>query len=466
MAVSERALPPLTWLQRLGRSDDGESWRVRAEDGAVLVAKRIATAEDARRARIARALRATRSLPADHVVPVRDVVRVNGSLWILRGYDLGVSWARLSRVASPALSQVLALARALLAAVDDLHRAGVVHGALSGENVFVERDGRVRIADAGIRTPAGAGRRGQAADVAAAAGLVDELWRHTRRDAAPALAALLSEGRLAAAGDASNALALIDAAMGSAGPAPGEADAGVSALVARLLPREAGSEGAGDTSAERFAAARPGEANARAALAASLAASRWRQARTRLVWIALAACAAAAAAFIAAHELVHHAAPRATATTTARSTPRAAQAQPPRPVHTPAPRAAPSAAPVLQVLEPPAPAASGIVAAASVQTPSGPCTPGGSCAISSRIDLVSHPATTVTWEVVAVDGCSGATSALLTASVEAAPAYGYVFDAETVTLPQARFLSLYAVTLAPVRVASPPLRSAAPGATC
>jgi hypothetical protein len=72
----------------------------------------------------------------------------------------------------------------------------------------------------------------------------------------------------------------------------------------------------------------------------------------------------------------------------------------------------------------------------------------------SRIDLAPHQQGTVTWQVVAIERCSGAESVLASASGVDAVNDQYMWQDVTATLPRGDPVALYVVSLSPVRVAS------------
>jgi hypothetical protein len=120
---------------------------------------------------------------------------------------------------------------------------------------------------------------------------------------------------------------------------------------------------------------------------------------------------------------------------------------------------------VAAALQPPAPAAASFISGASVSA-AGACAPGAQCTLISRVDLGAHDGEAVTWQVVAVDACTGRVSPLYSASIELSPDYLYVYDQRAVTLPAGHPLELYTVSSRPVRVASPPLQVSTPGLSC
>ena len=127
--------------------------------------------------------------------------------------------------------------------------------------------------------------------------------------------------------------------------------------------------------------------------------------------------------------------------------------------HAPAP-SVPGAA----VLEPAAPASAGIVRQVQL-SPVGTCDSGGGCSLQTTLDLqLPHDGTAITWEIVAVDRCTGAQSVLRSSTSTPDPSWQVVWATDQYSLPSTHPLLLYMVTVSPVRVASPPVAVGAPTA--
>jgi hypothetical protein len=166
--------------------------------------------------------------------------------------------------------------------------------------------------------------------------------------------------------------------------------------------------------------------------------------------------AAAAAAAIATGLVIGHAVaptwpPAGQATPPERGGGSRAQpsAQPPRQPAAPAPASA--------TLQPAAPASAGFVRQVQLQ-PLGSCQTGGRCMFRSEIDLQSpHGGTAVTWDVVAVDRCTGAQSVLSSSSSAISPSWNQVWSSDQYSVPTAHPMLLYTVAVSPWRVASSPV---------
>lgn len=445
------------------RGRRGEVWLVRTPDGAPLLAKQISGASPAQRARLRALLRCTGTLPHP-LVPFVGSVIVDGELWLLRAHEAGVALTRVAALSSMGQHQVAAIAAGCLRALGPLHAAGLGHGGIASSNVFIECDGSVRLVDAGVE-PALTGRsRGAdgASDIPAVAALVCSIWPEPRRRRAAALRELLETGRLAGAASAEAALGMLTGAFPDAGgfTAP---DATLAALAQRLVLPPAPPLDLPVASAE----ARPiGDdpvqvEDATRALAGALAGSRRRRLRRRLA----AGAGIAAVAVVSTMTAVLMTSHRAPATAHVAGVSRQAPAAPPvTPGLTPQPSPQPSSPPLTGVLQPAAPPSAGFISQAQL-LPLAQCQPGAQCTVKAVVDLqLPHGSTGITWEVVAVDRCTGLQSVLATSSMTADPLWVTVWATHQITLPSADPALLYTVTTAPWRVASPPVAAGAAGA--
>jgi serine/threonine protein kinase len=449
----------LEWLYRL-RLNGGVTWVARDANGATLIVKRVDVPSEEACGRVLRALRAAQRIDNPAITRVLGLRAEGKRIWISREYDDGVPFARLLAITSPAPSQVVAIGEGLFAALEVLHGAGLAHGAVNGGNVLLGRDGRLRLADAGI-APALAGqtrRQAQQDDVAAGAGLVRALLKPGRSGSVPAVTELIRSPALGEAATAGEALGLLRAARGTQPSAEAER-ASLASLVSRLDSRNAGppehpaataTVGDGQRSVD----------GARAALAAALKRHDSIRRRRRLLVAALVLALVAAAAATAVLLVVRRPAATRPAAPAARQT----RAAPARAASTPRSQPPPQATAGAH-LSPPAPAAAGFIASAAVST-AAPCSLGRSCTLLSRLNLSAHDGEAVSWQVVAVDACTGARTTLYGSSIQLSPSYLYVYDQRSVTLPAGHPLQLYTLSVTPVRVASPPLLVPANAVSC
>jgi len=132
--------------QQLGRSvwlahADGEQVTARAATAAVFddqtFSRDTATEETARYV----------ALSSPHLVPVLGVADRHDSTWLVSAYVEGVSLARLMCAATLTPVQAAYLAEGVLRGLAQLHRNGVAHGRLTSANVQVGTDGVPRLTD-------------------------------------------------------------------------------------------------------------------------------------------------------------------------------------------------------------------------------------------------------------------------------------------------------------------------------
>ena len=119
--------------------------------------------------------------------------------------------------------------------------------------------------------------------------------------------------------------------------------------------------------------------------------------------------------------------------------------------------AVPAPQPTSATLHPAAPASAGFVRQVEL-VPLGDCATGGRCTLRSVLHLQGpHAAAALTWDVVAVDRCSGAQSVLSSSSSTLDPSWNQVWAADQYSVPSTHPTLLYAVAESPYRAASAPL---------
>lgn len=145
-------------LDLLGAGEMGVVWRAADELlGRTVAVKRIGPAgrgpaevERARR-RILREGRIAAMVDHPRLLGVLDLVTDAGEPWLVLEHVDARSWASLWQQHGPAAPGAAARIGAQVAeALAALHRAGVVHGDVTPENVLVTRDGEVRLAEFGV----------------------------------------------------------------------------------------------------------------------------------------------------------------------------------------------------------------------------------------------------------------------------------------------------------------------------
>ncbi|HEX6539780.1 MAG TPA: hypothetical protein VF155_11435 [Candidatus Dormibacteraeota bacterium] len=118
--------------------------------------------------------------------------------------------------------------------------------------------------------------------------------------------------------------------------------------------------------------------------------------------------------------------------------------------------AAPSPAPGTAVLQPAAPASAGFVRQVQL-LPAGACQPGGGCSLETMFNLQAPHDGGITWNVVAVDRCTGAQTVLSSSTSTPNPSWQVVWRTDRYSLPSTDPMLLYLVTVSPWRVASSPV---------
>lgn len=241
----------------LGPDPDGPVLQGHDDDGGVVALRRVP--DDVREVVQSQVGRLA-ALRDPHVVPVRELVEERGGTWLVTDWVDGATLTEV--VASGAtlvVGQRLGVVRGLLAGLAAAHEQGVVHGRISPSCVLLGGDGRTRVTDFALGSPARAyvapealarprAERTTAADVYAAAALavhlltgrtVEEQSRELLAlDAAlrPPLARALARGP---ADRQRDARALLLELEGAATEAYGEGwwtEAGVGALVGPAIP--------------------------------------------------------------------------------------------------------------------------------------------------------------------------------------------------------------------------------------
>lgn len=152
----------------LGRGGSGDVWQaVDLQLGRTVALKRLIADDDTARRRLLREARALAAVRHENVVGVHDVIDgTNGGT--NAGVDGSAAWLVLEHVDGRPLrallderllevSEVLALGRALVRALQVAHQAGVVHGDLKPDNVLlrggVVDDASVVVVDFGLAAP-------------------------------------------------------------------------------------------------------------------------------------------------------------------------------------------------------------------------------------------------------------------------------------------------------------------------
>jgi len=140
--------------QLLGRGGQGEVWR--AEDlklrvEVALKALHASSVDPHALDRIRREVTAARDVVSPNVCRIYDLVEVEGEELVSMEYVDGETLAEVIRRRAPlALDEATRIAAQLLAGLEAVHAAGIVHRDVKPENVMLTRAGRVVLMDLGL----------------------------------------------------------------------------------------------------------------------------------------------------------------------------------------------------------------------------------------------------------------------------------------------------------------------------
>ncbi|MEL6343964.1 MAG: tetratricopeptide repeat protein [Myxococcota bacterium] len=138
----------------LGQGGMAEVWAATNSILGIQVALKVMLrGNPVQQARLLREGRAQAALDHPNILPVRDVIDVNGSLGLILPLVQGPSLDRVLRNYRPSVDEAVALFRAIAEGVSHAHQRGLIHRDLKPANVLLEeRWGRVipRVADFGL----------------------------------------------------------------------------------------------------------------------------------------------------------------------------------------------------------------------------------------------------------------------------------------------------------------------------
>ncbi|OKK18400.1 hypothetical protein AMK16_19005 [Streptomyces sp. CB00455] len=147
---------PYRLFSRLGAGRTGQVYLARCDRGRTVAVKLIHPALAARpefRTRFRHDVDAARRLDGEWTAPVLDADTEAPTPWLATGYVAGPSLHEVVAGSGPLPPRSLrVLAAGLAYALQDLHRAGLLHGALHPSNVHLTLDGP-RVTDLGITHP-------------------------------------------------------------------------------------------------------------------------------------------------------------------------------------------------------------------------------------------------------------------------------------------------------------------------
>jgi hypothetical protein len=502
----------LVLVEYISRDRQVETWTAQLEprngdalDGKTMVATRVPVGAGPARERLRRRLAALAAVDDPRLLPPLALVPLDEVTWVLSEGQDGVSLRRLAARATLSPPQVVVVGFAILAGLAALHDAGIQHGAVKTDNVWVERSGAVRLG--GATEVPDSTRRSMAArrrDLEMASQLLVGILprarattygRQREQVSTTALRNLLEGTGLAGLGDARTAMAAFELAAGDLGTSA--ACAGAVVGLGTLVPlvrrhRDASTSGPVAPATQPGVAVaapqpmEPGDVSTPAGRQGAATTVELvghgvdRQKATPAPWVTppltvqrpprrlltLAVIGITVAALIAAVLLGIRIAHRGRATT---PNPNHATTLPSARSATALPTAPPPAKPSAAVaLAPPAPPQAGDVSSISVAPAAGSsCTAvaGGSCTVVAHVNLGPHATEQVAWHFVLVDMCTGASATEPGGGVLGLSSYEFVYDTSAVSFPTHHPTRIYAVTSAPAVAASAPL-AAAGAATC
>jgi hypothetical protein len=491
----------LVLLGLLGSTATSRTWLAENAADALHVARRLSGRGEAERASLLSTLSRLAQLRHPRLLSPEPAWVEGTSVWVVRPHDPGVSLRRLAAVARLDPRDVASIGGDVLDGLAAVHAAGAIHGALHPGNILVGLDGRARVVDMGLAASAadsagsdggdepGPGR-GAGDDIeAVAAALRIAMARarapgvtgpgpHRRPERLGGLDTILGGPALAFAGASSASaarIALYDAAGEPDARTRREITAMVSPLRAvrpiatpalvsvpppqreRPHPTRHATQAAATLLGRRAAAptARPWHLP-----------SGWRisSGRRLIAWLApLAAVVlvAGVAVMLSGRHTGAVGTPVPSPAAPVRSEPTAAST----PTSGPA-----SPAPSPPAATPPAPPAAGPIVGLSVNPQGGggcTVTAGGSCEIQVTVNLEPQQGeTTITFDLLLVDECTGASSTLSGGSVMAGSFFDLVWADAPVVFQSGDPMMLYAVTSSPAQAASPGLALTGSTAAC
>lgn len=142
-----------TLEQELGRGATGAVWRATASDGRVVAIKLLDAAlagDEEYRARFVREARVAQAIRDPHLVRILEASSDAGRPFLVLEYVGGGSLAARLAHGPLGLEQTLGVVADVGAALDALHRGGIVHRDVKPSNVMLREDGSAALTDFGL----------------------------------------------------------------------------------------------------------------------------------------------------------------------------------------------------------------------------------------------------------------------------------------------------------------------------
>ena len=139
--------------EQLGRGATGVVWRATAADGSVVAVKLLDPAlagDEEYRARFAREARVAQAIPDAHLVRILEAGADEGRPFLVMEYVGGGSLAARLAHGPLGLERTLSVIADVGAALDALHRGGIVHRDVKPSNVMQREDGSAALTDFGL----------------------------------------------------------------------------------------------------------------------------------------------------------------------------------------------------------------------------------------------------------------------------------------------------------------------------
>jgi serine/threonine protein kinase len=152
--VTERLrIGDYTLQEELGRGATGAVWRATAADGTVVAVKLLDPAlsgDDEYRARFSREARVAQEIRDAHLVRILEASADEGRPFLVLEYVGGGSLAARLVHGPLGLERTLSVVADVGAALDALHRGGIVHRDVKPSNVMLRDDGSAAVTDFGL----------------------------------------------------------------------------------------------------------------------------------------------------------------------------------------------------------------------------------------------------------------------------------------------------------------------------
>src|SRR5512141_396967 len=150
----QELFPQIEVVEFIGRGGMGAVYKARQPQLDRFAALKILPLQDdddhAFAARFDREAKALARLNHPNIVTIYDSGQRNGFYYFLMEYVDGVNLRQIERSSRPTPDEALAIVPAICEALEYAHQQGIVHRDVKPENILIDRNRRVKIADFGI----------------------------------------------------------------------------------------------------------------------------------------------------------------------------------------------------------------------------------------------------------------------------------------------------------------------------